>query len=400
MNTLTFQLIMKHSLFLATLSIVLACCTPMDRTETLEYTVILQETLDYSQLDSFHPMFAELKEYLFFIDKNVVFRKAAISYPSVDPNGNPITVSGLVFHPLNRKSRGVIDFMPTAHMDADGGGTDEILAIEGIMVLFGYTILVPDLVGSGISKDLPLPLLISENTGRVSYDMHCAAARYLWDEFRYQMPTETTIMGYSIGGSGALATQKYFEAYHSNTVKVKEVHAGGGAYDLPVAFEAFVRDGIANYPVIPLIILSFKHYYFDYFGRDFDLSNVFKGDLLTHCEEWYSGKYTSSQIKNFIGADLHAYMHDDFFKPFAQQNPTLQSLYPYLIENSVSEGWKPKAPIYMTHCTSDETVPIECSEAAVKKLRRAGANVSYNTYPGNHISVGAVWFIKRFLSLL
>ena len=393
---------MKCLSFFVTLGVVLAGCSPMDiaQIETIDYTVMKQETLDYSELDSFHALFAELKEYLFFIDKDVVFRKASISYPSVDPHGIPVTVSGLVFHPLNRKSRGVIDFMPTAHMHNGGGGSDDILAIEGIMVLFGYTIIVPDLIGTGVSKELPIPLLMFENTGRVSYDMRRAAAHYLWDEFRYQMPIETTIMGYSLGGSCALASLKYYEDHHANAVKVKAVHAGGGAYDLPAAFEVFARTGISSYPVIPLVVLSFKHYYFDYFGRELDLSQVFKGDLLTHCEEWYSGKYSSTEIKSFIGTDLHAYMHDDFFKPFAQQNPTLQSLYPYLMENSVPEGWKPKAPVYMTHANTDTQVPKACSDAAVKRLRKAGANISYSTYPGEHVSVGAVWFVRNFIRLL
>jgi len=67
-----------------------------------------------------------------------------------------------------------------------------------------------------------------------------------------------------------------------------------------------------------------------------------------------------------LGTDLHTYMHEDFFKPHEQQNEVLQSLRPYLEENSLTEGWRPKAPIHMTHSKNDTYVPFECAETAVK----------------------------------
>ncbi|MCL2727251.1 MAG: hypothetical protein FWD56_02570 [Bacteroidales bacterium] len=393
---------MKRAFFITTLGVILACCTPMqmDQMEYIDYSVEKQETADFSDLDNFDPLLKDFKDFLFFLDKKMVFRVAAISYQTVDPNGQPVKASGLVFHPLNKKSKGVIDFLPTAHMDSEGGGTDELYAIEGILILLGYTVIIPDLLGSGISKDMQIPFLMAENTGRVAYDMRRAAAQYLWDEFRYVFPYETTIMGYSLGGSAALATQKYYESRHANTVKIKEVHASSGAYDLVAAFEAFAKSGYSDYPAIPNIILAFKRYYFDDRGLEFDISQIFKGDLLANYQDWYGGQYTSPEIMEKLGTNLRAYLHEDFFKPFDQQNETIKSLHPYLKENSVSEGWRPKAPIYMSHAKVDTYVPIECAEVAVKNLRRAGANISFISYPGDHLTVGALWFVRSLIRFL
>ncbi|MCL1974228.1 MAG: hypothetical protein FWG54_05370 [Bacteroidetes bacterium] len=386
---------MKNIFYFLLLSTIFACCTAMDQVERIDYSVIQCKTISYSELDEFHPILGTYKDFLPFLDKQLVFSVAAISYHTVDPNGEPVEVSGLIFHPINRKSRGVIDFLPTAHMDSEGGGTDRLLAEEGILILMGYTVIMSDLIGSGISKDRPIPFMIAENTGRVAYDMRCAAAQYLWDEFRYAMPNETIIMGYSLGGSAALATQKYYETYHSNTIKVKEVYASSGAYDLQTAFEVFAKTGYSNYPAIPNIILGFKHYYFDCRGSDLDLGLIFTGDLLQNYQEWYSGKYFWSEILQMLGTDLHAYLHPDFFKPVEEQNEALQSLIPYLKENSLTEGWCPKAPIYMTHAKTDTYVPIECAELAVKNFRRAGANISFISYPGDHLTVGYLWFVRN-----
>ena len=393
---------MKRTLFSIFFGFALAGCTDihMDHIEFINYSIVKHETADYSDLDNFNPLLGDFKDFLFFLDKKLIFRVAALSYPTIDPNGKPVTASGLVFHPVNRKSKGVIDFMPTAHMDSEGGGTDELYAIEGILILMGYTVIIPDLLGSGISKHLPIPFLFAENTGRVAYDMRRAAAQYLWDEFRYPFPSETIIMGYSLGGSAALAAQKYYETHHSNTVKVKEVYASSGAYDLQVAFEVFAKTGFSDYPAIPNIILGFKHYYFDERGETLDLTQIFTGDLLANYTHWYNGIYTSPEIMEMLGTDLHAYLHEDFFKPYEQQNASIQSLYPFLKENSLTEGWRPKAPIYMTHANVDTYVPTECAEAAVRSFRRAGANVSYISYPGTHLTTGYLWFIRAILHFL
>ena len=384
------------------ISFSLTRCAPdyFDKIEYLEYSIVKQDVVDYAHLDKLNPILGDFKDFLLFLDKKLIFRVAALSYPTVDPNGKEVIASGLVFHPVSKKSKGVIDFMPTAHMDSEGGGTDELYAVEGILILMGYTVIIPDLLGSGISKDMPIPFLFAENTGRVAYDMRRAAAQYLWDEFRYQIPSQTIIMGYSLGGSAALAAQKYYETRHSNRVKVKEVYASSGAYDLEIAFKVFAKTGFSDYPSIPNIILGFKHYYFDERGQTLDLSQIFTGELLANYANWFGGTYTSPEIMEMLGSNLHAYLHEDFFKPYEQQNPAFQSLYPYLKENTLIEGWSPKAPITMTHATVDSYVPTACADAAVKNFRRAGTNISYITYPGNHLTTGYLWFIRSIFHFL
>jgi len=193
-----------------------------------------------------------------------------------------------------------------------------------------------------------------------------------------------------------LAAQKYYEAHHSNSVKIKEVHAGGGAYDLVAAFNGFARTGYSDYAAIPLAVLAFNHYY----NLNLEMDKVFSGGLAEHYDDWFSGDHKSSVVMEWITTDLRNYMHPDFFKPMKDQNDQLKKLHPLLIENSVSEGWRPKAPIYLTHANVDTYVPKECADEAVKKLRRAGANIWYMSYPGHHYSVGYLYFIRNFLRLL
>lgn len=405
---------MKHAFSFFLLALFLACCTPMDMYTgaPLEYTVLRQENSGFYDFDKFlaeqlekvenanmSSLIKGVANLLVFLDKSLTFRIAALEYATVDPNGNPVMASGLVFHPMNRKSKGVVDLLPLARV-GDNGASAEFYASEGLIALSGYTVILPDLLGFGVSKETTKsPFLMTENTGRVAYDMRRAAAKYLWDEFGYALPAETIIVGYSLGGSAALATQKYYETYHARTVKIKEVHAGGGAYDLTAAFDTFSKTGYSDYPAVPNVILAFKHYYFDYFGKELALEKVFTGELLANYSDWYSGKYPPDKIIEMLGSDIHAYMHKDFFKPFEQQNSEFKKLHPYLKENSVSDGWKPQAPIYLIHSNNDTYVPTACAEVAVKKFRRAGAKISYTTYPGTHGSVGILFILKAIIHL-
>jgi len=392
---------MKKSLILITLHFLLIGCSPtlMDKIEEIEYSVLNWESADFSSLRKFDPMMESFEGVLSIIlDKSLTFCVTAISYPTVDPNGEPVTASGLVYHPLNRKSKGVIIFMPMAHLNRDGGTSEDLYVTEGMMIMLGYTVIVPNFIGSGISKDKKTPFLMADNTGRVAWDMHRAAAQYLWDQFKYVFPTEISILGYSLGGSAALATQKHIETFHSQVTKIKEVFAGGGPYDLPVAFNAYARTGVTEYPAVPHTIIAYDHYY----KLNLDYSKIFTGTLLenNNYRTWFHGEYDSAMLKEMLGLNLHAYMHEDFFKPFEQQNEEFKKLHKYLPENSVTEGWRPKAPIFLVHSNEDIIVPVECADVALKKLRKAGADITLYKYPGDHYTVGYLYYIRAMLHFL
>ncbi|MDR2585419.1 MAG: alpha/beta fold hydrolase [Prevotellaceae bacterium] len=389
---------MKHFslFFLFSLGLLLVCCTPMDQIEPLAYKLLKYESADFSSLDKFEHRGLNVSEYgdiLFFVDKKITYGVAAIEYTTVDPNNNQVQASGLVYHPINKKSKGIVEMLPFANLDLEGP-SDKLFTIEGLPIFRGYTVIVPDLLGFGVSNNIKAPFLMTENTGRVAYDMRRAAANYLWEQFRYQIPSETVIAGYSSGGSAALATQKYYEMYHSNTIKIKEVYAGGGAYDLPAAFAAFAKTEFSDFPAIPHTIFAFDHYY----DLHLDFSQIFKDEFHLDSYNWYYGDYSTDKDEK-LGTDVRAYMHDDFFKPFDQQNQELKKLHPYLLLNSVSEGWKPKAPIYLYHANDDTYVPHECAEAAVKKFRKAGANISLISYPGNHGTVAVIYLLRLLIRL-
>jgi len=149
--------------------------------------VLAQDTLTFndllSSLISVYPNFnitygEKLKQLLSLLDTTGKVHGAAISYMTKDPNGHESLASGIVLRPLDRASRGMFHFFPSAKIDKTTTGSELMITFEGILSFFGYTVIVPGLIGYGVSSDREYSFLFADNTEQVAYDRHLAAAEY------------------------------------------------------------------------------------------------------------------------------------------------------------------------------------------------------------------------------
>ncbi|HOG25499.1 MAG TPA: hypothetical protein PLM86_04855, partial [Bacteroidales bacterium] len=239
-------------------------------------------------------------------------RITAISYNTIDPLGNPVVSSGIIMRPLNRKPRGVLHFLPSANIDKFGSGSDALIIFEGVLSFLGYIVIIPDLLGNGVTKDtLESPFLMADNTGRVAYDMHRAAIEYFPGITGSPLQKHISIGGYSMGGSSALALVRHIEKEQPEDIIIDRAIIGGGIYDMNVAFEEFAKTGYAQYPAAPGIFKAYDIWY----GLNLDYSRIFIGPLLENMDSWLDRTHYRDQLIEWIGQDLHKYMHPDFFTP-------------------------------------------------------------------------------------
>jgi len=388
----------SHKLLLLLLPLLAACqpMPPMDAMDPMEEgclnSILRTEQIGFSDISklSFN---MDVSSVLFFVDKSITIHAAAISYHTVDPNGNPVVASGMVYYPLNRPSKGVIEFMPMAVLSKDQGPTDQFYAAEGLPAYLEHTVIVPDLLGFGASKDVEYPYLMVENTGRVAYDLRRAAAEYLWQTFQYKLPSETVLAGYSLGGFASLAAQKYYETHHANTVRIKKVFSGGSVYDFSIVLNTFAKTGKSDHPSIPYVIKAYNHYY----GLNLDLTKIFTGDLLTNWQTWLNWELTSDELREKLPPNIAAYMHSDFFLPIEKQNDEFKKLYGPLAKNSLIYGWKPKAPISFFSAYHDNYLGSDSIKEAVRVFRGLGSSVSILFVTGDHVEVGIFFVLDMLL---
>lgn len=394
---------MRHTGLLATfLLLVFLSCNKMDRAirPPQGYLVSVLRSKEFSM----HEMIAlTLRDFpevdfsmmesvadLFNLDMRV--KVTAISYNTVDPKGDPVIASGIIVKPLGMASRGVVHVPPTTPLSSLEGGSDLLIITEGVFAFLGFTVIIPDLIGSGISAGLPQPFLFMDNTGRVCYDMQLASMEYFDRYEKAPLDPEIDIFGYSGGATGAVALLRHIDRLTESPVKVKKLFAGGGVYHMSKTYEILKERGCAEYPLIPLMIKSMDYWY----NLQLDYSRIFTGALLANREEWLDGTRNSGQMREMIGPQLNTYMHPDFFSQ--EGNSEIKKIENALSLHSILEGWNTRTLIYLGHATDDLSVPYEETQAFFN-IMNSKSKAVMTKGSGGHYNYGIDFFISGCLFL-
>lgn len=351
-----------------------------------------------SSLVSIYPNFnikygEQLKQLLRLLDTTGKVNSTAISYMTKDPNGNEIMASGIILRPLDRKSMGVLHFFPSAKIDKATTGSELMITFEGILSFFGYTVIVPDLIGYGVSSDSEYPILFADNTGQVAYDMHLAAAEY-FQSIGLPFPRKVTIGGYSMGGMGVVALHRHIEQYGTDGFVVEKSYPGGGVYDLGMAVDILTKTRYSTFLFIPYMYVAMNYWY----GLNIDYSEVFIDPLLSNMDDWLSRKYLATEMAQFLSPDMTTYMHPDMFTP--ERNTSLNKVDSCLRLHSVIEGWAPRAPMTIIHTVNDNMAPYEIAEKMYNNFLEKGGNVNLIKADDNHFDSGIAYYITMMLYML
>lgn len=325
----------------------------------------------------------------------VIVRVSAITYNTLDPDGNPVISSGIIMRPINRKSRGVLHFLPSANIDKFGSGSDALLIFEGVLSFFGYTVIIADLLGNGVTKDtIEYPFLINDNIGQVAYDMHRAAIEFFPQELGFPLQHHISIGGYSLGASCALALLRHIERVNPPDIIVDRTLVGGGLYDINLAFDGLIKTGFAQYPAAPGIYYAYDKWY----RLHLDYSKLFIDPLLSHMHEWLDRTHDRFQLIEWISQNLHAYLHPDAFTP--ETNEEFRKAVPYFALNSLKDGWTPKSLVVLSHASDDQTVPVEVTTETYKAFKSRGAKVRVRYGKGGHYTFGMHYFVRMGVYLI
>ncbi|MFY9115725.1 MAG: hypothetical protein WBK97_02180 [Bacteroidales bacterium] len=331
----------------------------------------------------------ELFNMINILDTTRAVRSTAISYMTKDPKGNDIIASGLIIRPVNQKSKGVLHFFPSAKVDKFTVGSEMMLTFEGVIAFFGYTVVIPDLIGYGISDDTEYPFLFADNTGQVAYDLHLAAAEY-FQSIGLPFSRKLTIGGYSMGGMGVVALHKHIETKAKDGFRVLHSYPGGGVYDLGKALDYYKEQKYCEFLFLPYMYISVDHWY----DLKLDFNKVFIDPLLTHKEDWLSRNYKGEDLWKMLKADMTWYMHPDFFS--SEGNEYVNKADSCIRLHSVLEGWHPRARMTIIHSVKDVVAPFFIAENMYQNFRKKGSPVTLITSEKPHFSYG----IEYYASLL
>ena len=307
------------------------------------------------------------------------------TYPSIDIEGNPITLSGKVMLPKNGIPKRMI-LVSHYTVCSNAEAPSNCFSLEGVLVNSGYGLIIPDYIGYGVTAQEVHPYLVMDVTAHNVVDMYLAVKPWLEAVGRSADDPSLDLMGYSQGGATTMAVQYLIETEYSNAnsidhIMLHRVFAGGGPYDVKATYERFVTTDTAGYPVaVPLVLQGMIK------GNklNMELSDMMKPFLCEHMDEWINSKrFTSAQINQLIGTKVtHELLTDEAME---QKSEKVAELYKAMTLNSITAyDWDPQASVYMMHSIDDETVPY--TNATHARSHWKDANITYNFgHYGGHV---------------
>ena len=314
-------------------------------------------------------------------------------YPSIDIDGNPITLSGKVILPAKGP---VKRYILVSHytIASNREAPSNIFSLEGLLVKLGYALIIPDYIGYGVTADLIHPYLVMDVTARNVLDMYKAVVPFMKAAGREPEHDDIYLMGYSQGGATTMAIQHMIE-HHDEPIKIRRVFAGGGPYDIKYTYDQFVETNFVSYPcAVPIMMQGMV------VGNklNLDMRTMMASNIFDNLNPWVNSKrYTTSQINALIGTQVTS----DLLTPIGmnRQSKEVSELYKAMTENSIlTYSWTPKAPVFMFHSMDDDVVPFENAMRAKSKWKNANIQYSFGHY-GNH-QLGCVRFIYTVQILL
>ena len=331
---------------------------------------------------------------LLFPNLNTPARVIAYTYDSVDPQGNPVTLSALVYvsEAVLNKTKALSGVCLASHVTIASNAEcpTEKAQFEGALAWRNYAVVMPDYYGFGVSADRPQAYLDAETTARGNIDAYLSAVRLLEDR-EVAVPDRLYSFGYSQGGFNAMANVKYVSEHPELGLGFGKAICGGSPFDIGGTWNEYVAGSFRNViAFVPMTVVSFNET--QRLGLDY--SRLFKGVLLDNWQDWILSKqYTTSEIGRLLGTrELSDILDGDLL---AGKGEAARAILEVCRRNSLTGGWTPPAgtKFVLFHSEEDDTVPFVNLAAMRTFLESAGVDTAdtgryleYTGKYGNHVN--------------
>ena len=295
------------------------------------------------------------------------------NYPSVDPFGNPCTLSGTITVDKSlikddKPFNGILlynHFTIYATTQAPSRGAIEFPTGAA---LTNFIVVAPDYYGFGITEKETQAYCISRANGRASLDAYLAAKRLI-EDFHVKKGDDFVIAGYSEGGQTTMAVLREISERHPE-IKVKRAFAGDGPYDINSMYDAIATGDTEMPSTVCNVLYAYNHFY----RLGYDIHDYLKDPVAKNFDAWFLSKQYKRKaldeelIKTKKTSDLCTEAVLDSSSPLSHQFKAAFS------EDALTSGWTPRSDldVMLFHDTKDDVVPVENFYAMSKFLKDNG----------------------------
>ena len=295
------------------------------------------------------------------------------NYPSVDPFGNPCTLSGTItvneaLYKEDKPYNGIMlynHFTIYATTQAPSRGAVEFPTGAS---LTDFIIVAPDYYGFGITEKEPQAYCISRANGRASLDAYLAAKRLI-EDLKVKKGDDFVIAGYSEGGQTTMGVLREISERHSE-IKVKRAFAGDGPYDINSMYDAITKGTTEMPSTVCNVLYAFNHF----FRLGYDIHDYLKDPVAENFDKWFLSKqYKRLALDNELikTRKTGEICTDAVLDTGSALSRRFKSAF---TTDALTSGWTPRSDfdVMLFHDTKDDVVPVENFYAMSQFLKDHG----------------------------
>ena len=301
-------------------------------------------------------------------------------YPSKDPFGEPVTLSGTILIPDEiwngiASCEGILMVNHYTKFHRNEAPTLSNGELESMLLANPlnpkYIIVESDFYGFGVTVRFPQAFMQGLVNARSSLD-GLLAARELLDEMGFDYGPLCFNVGYSSGGFDALAAQKLRDMEYADRISFNKTYSGGGPSDVREAYRQYVLIDSTAYNAVPLLLMVCTK---ETQRLDVDYSEVFQPYISDRIDELILSKaYSSWPVCDSIGREkkIHEILAPAYCDLESDESKAIQDILGSF--NLNNDDWTPDLSqrIYLFHSRGDDYVPIQCARPMVPFLASKG----------------------------
>ena len=339
-------------------------------------------------------------------------------YPSTDPFGESITLSGTMLIPSEiwsgeTPSEGILMVNHYTKFHRDEAPTISNGELENMLLANplkpNYIIVESDFYGFGTTVRFQQAFLQGLANARASLD-GLLAAQSLLRELGFDYGPLCFNIGYSSGGYDALAAQKLRDIEYADRISFDKTFSGGGPSDVCEAYRQYVIKDRTAYNAVPLLLMVSTN---ETQKLNLDYKDVFQPEVASRIDELiFSKSYSSWPVCDAIGRDklVSEILSGPYCNLSSIESQNIQDILKGF--NLTNDDWSPDPSqrIYLFHSRGDDYVPIESARPMVAFLKSKGmepsiipgrTNFQTNFVVRNmgHLSATLIYFVQTLSAI-
>ena len=290
------------------------------------------------------------------------------NYPSIDPFGNPCTLSGTItvdksYLAEGKSFNGILLYNHFTIYETTQAPSRGAVEFPTGAALTHFIVVAPDYYGFGITEKQPQAYCISRANGRASLDAYLAAKRLI-EDLKVKKGDDFVIAGYSEGGQTTMSVLREISERHPE-IKVKRAFAGDGPYDINSMYDAITKGTTEMPSTVCNVLYAFNHF----FRLGYDIHDYLKDPVAKNFDEWFlSKKYKRKALDEELIKTKKT--SDICTDAVLNTNSALSLKFKEAFsKDALTSGWKPRSDfdIMLFHDTKDDVVPVD-NYYAMKKF--------------------------------